>query len=198
MNEKMIKTANGLYKFFKVLEKCMVAAGIVLVIVGIMLPFFAKSMTSPATTATFGPLEMVLTNPIEDAFSDHILLLEGAMVAGIAMAVASWLTIRILCDIIAPMKEGKPFEAGASKKIKNLGIMTLILGALSQLLECAITTVTFLAYEVETLVDGSAVMSVNYDYHFDIKFVLVALVIFLLSYVFKYGEELQREADETL
>ena len=46
--------------------------------------------------------------------------------------------------------------------------------------------------------DHPAVESVMYNYSIRLWFVAVALVLFFLSYVFRYGEDLQRESDETL
>ena len=49
------------------------------------------------------------------------------------------------------------------------------------------------------LAESGALLGETSDYlTVEGNFVLVAVVAFLLSYVFKYGEELQRQSDETL
>lgn len=33
---------------------------------------------------------------------------------------------------------------------------------------------------------------------YDVTFIIIAVILFLASYAFQYGEELQQQADETL
>ena len=40
--------------------------------------------------------------------------------------------------------------------------------------------------------------SFTYNYSIDLWFAAAALILFFLSYIFRCGEALQREADETL
>ena len=54
------------------------------------------------------------------------------------------------------------------------------------------------AYHIEKLLNPSVVSSVTFDFKTGVWFVVPALFLFFLSYIFRYGEELQREADETL
>ena len=42
------------------------------------------------------------------------------------------------------------------------------------------------------------IAAVAYNFDVDLWFLGAALVLFFLSFIFRYGEELQREADETL
>ncbi len=44
----------------------------------------------------------------------------------------------------------------------------------------------------------AAISAVIYDYSLDLWFAIAARILFFLSCVFRYGEELQRESDETL
>ena len=44
----------------------------------------------------------------------------------------------------------------------------------------------------------SVVADCSYDFDLDIGFIVAALVVFMLAYVFSYGESLQIESDETL
>ena len=96
------------------------------------------------------------------------------------------------------MKEGTPFAAGMAGKIRKLGWTVLIGGfiaevgrRLSQLFEAR-------AYQIERLLNMEAITSVDYNYSISLWFVFAALILFFLSYIFRCGEELQKEADETL
>ena len=54
------------------------------------------------------------------------------------------------------------------------------------------------AYDLSFLKSASLVESISYNYRMDLWFVWAALLVFFLSYVFRCGERLQRESDETL
>ncbi len=198
MNNKMIKTANGLHTFFKVFKKILEAATIVLIAIGAIFPFVKDKMLSPTSHISFGPLELVLANPVTTHATNEILLIEAAIVSALVLVIVSWLMVKSIIGILSPMKEGTPFEKGVSNNIRKIGVLSLVLGFMVQVLEMAITGVSFVAFDVESLINSSNVSTVNYDYQFNFSFILVAFLVFLLSYVFKYGEELQRESDETL
>ncbi len=82
--------------------------------------------------------------------------------------------------------------------IRKLGILVLIYGVLSQALQYLVTYLPFNTYDMASLFNFENVIKYEYRFRPDTSFLIVALVIFLLSYVFKYGEQLQRESDETL
>ena len=54
------------------------------------------------------------------------------------------------------------------------------------------------AYRVQELLNAEAFASVSYDYSINLWFVVTALILFFLSYIFRSGEALQKESDETL
>jgi hypothetical protein len=51
---------------------------------------------------------------------------------------------------------------------------------------------------VTALFNTSVVTGYTYNGISDVSFLAIAVVLFLLSYIFQYGENLQRESDETL
>ena len=54
------------------------------------------------------------------------------------------------------------------------------------------------AYDLSFLAAAPIVEKVQYNYTVDLWFVWAALLVFFLSYVFRCGERLQQESDETL
>jgi hypothetical protein len=54
------------------------------------------------------------------------------------------------------------------------------------------------AFDVTVLLNPEVVNGYSYNGTFDCSFLVGAVILFLLSYIFRYGEELQRESDETL
>ena len=53
-------------------------------------------------------------------------------------------------------------------------------------------------YHVSELFRPEKIAEVEMSFKMDWKFMIVASVIFLMSYIFKYGAELQKLSDETL
>ena len=96
------------------------------------------------------------------------------------------------------MKEGTPFAAGISDKVRKLGWAVLIGGAVSEIGRAISDIFEIRAYRIEELLNAEHFTSISYDYSIHLWFVVTALLLFFLSYVFRSGEELQRQSDETL
>nr|MCR5372345.1 hypothetical protein [Solobacterium sp.] len=82
--------------------------------------------------------------------------------------------------------------------LKRLGWIVIAGGILSGALETFSSGFLWEAYDFTKIFNMDLVTGWTYHASFDLSFIAVAFVLFLLSYVFSYGEELQREADETL
>ncbi|MBQ2755983.1 MAG: DUF2975 domain-containing protein [Oscillospiraceae bacterium] len=119
-----------------------------------------------------------------------------AVVGGLLFA-ASYV-IKLLRDILKPMKEGRPFEESTPKKLRTVAWIELAGGFVLELLGIAERMVTAHIYPMEEIFSSSAIANVEYAYTMDFGFVLVFCVIMVLSYIFSYGQKLQRESDETL
>jgi hypothetical protein len=96
------------------------------------------------------------------------------------------------------MKEGRPFEVGVSKILRKLAWVTLIGGAVSEAATIIASHVEVRAFDFPALFNSSAVTGYTFNRTFDFSFIVGAVILFLLSYIFRYGEQLQRDSDETL
>ena len=106
--------------------------------------------------------------------------------------------VKIARKILKPMKEGLPFDESISKNLKNLGILTLIGGGIWSITKVIVDTTTFNAYQINELFRPEMITNVELSVSLDTTFLVIAAVIFLLSYIFQYGTELQKLSDETL
>ncbi len=104
----------------------------------------------------------------------------------------------IIRKVLAPMKEGRPFDQGISQMIKKLAWVVLAGGAIVRIGGCITMMIEIKAYDLTAFFAESAIEGYRLNYVVDLNFIITACVLFLLSYVFRYGEELQRESDETL
>lgn len=122
-----------------------------------------------------------------------------ATVGGAIGMIVVLVGIKMLREIIAPMKDGGPFVEGISLKMRNFGIFTLVAGVVGNILELVMwhiaQRILFSAVTVPEIYAQD--LRMNYEYVIDGSYIVFALFIFLLSYIFKYGEELQKQSDET-
>ncbi|MDD3796728.1 MAG: DUF2975 domain-containing protein [Lachnospiraceae bacterium] len=103
--------------------------------------------------------------------------------------------IHIVRKMLQPMKEGRPFDTAVSKNFKKLGWFSLIYG-IAEIIIKAISQHFVISALSEAALSSGAILSVEHMY--DGSFILIAVLLFLFSYIFRYGEELQTQADETL
>ncbi len=106
---------------------------------------------------------------------------------GLTLACALY-TLRTFRAMLACMKNGQPFDALVADNFHKLGVFTLVADVVSAILKA------ILAGVMTAQLAGGFSVSIR----FDLTFLLAAGVLFLLAYIFRYGQQLQQQADETL
>lgn len=106
--------------------------------------------------------------------------------------------IKIVRNILKPMREGTFFSGEISKNVKNLGTFIIVAGSVWSIVPVIFESIILNMYPVKELFAEGAVTGMTVEYHFDLTFIVVAMVVYLLAAIFRYGEELQKQADETL
>ena len=104
-------------------------------------------------------------------------------------------TIESICTITM---NHTPFDVRVSNHMKNLAKYILVGGIVFNILEvCRIMqfkqTINFYL-----LFNTKYVTQINFDIRLHLSFLVFAALIYLLSYIFRYGQELQQLSDETL
>ncbi|MBO4886699.1 MAG: DUF2975 domain-containing protein [Firmicutes bacterium] len=199
-NNKLIKSATVIDRILKIFQGFAIAG---MVVAAIFIPLsliFGDKIIAKADKLTLDALDLELSGDLSaylnmaNVKSSIVVMLIGM----ILMAAAVWFCLRVLREILAPMKEGQPFASGIADKIRKLGWTVLVAGAISEIGGMLNAVFELRMYQLEKIVNPALVSEISYDYSFNIGFVFVALIIFFLSYVFRYGEALQKESDETL
>ncbi len=120
------------------------------------------------------------------------------------MLIGSWgmwlrfyevITIR---RIIKPMKEKSPFDGSVAKNIRKLSWIILIGEGVDACAEYAIRVWEYHNFNYEEIFISDKLVSISTDYNLNISFIWMFLIVYLLSYAFQYGQELQIQSDETL
>ncbi len=134
------------------------------------------------------------------------------LAAALAMLIPAWMAVQTIRGILKPMTGGQPFHSAVSRNLKRLAWLTLITGGMYQLLQEAKLLLSKVLFGIEWRLFGQTVFAqINPEFKrfadnihlqatpaFDLGFLVLAAVIFLLAYVFNYGEQLQTLSDETL
>ena len=101
-------------------------------------------------------------------------------------------------ELLVPMKADRPFAAGVSGTIRKLAIATLIGGGLIELANTVRGYLEVKLFDLDSIFNKAVVGEISPNLNINLWFFFAALILFFLSYVFRRGEELQREEDETL
>lgn len=196
--EKLIKSANTMYTIVNILEK-VVLVGLVLIVLGAGLIFFVpKGQAVTMSKITVGTLTMELYDNALPAESFQIQTTLIGMAAAAIICLMVFFGLRIVKDILVPMKEGRPFEHSVSLDIRKLGLLVLFGGIVGQGAMFATNFMWIHNLDLMTFFNREVVKSITINNSFSLSFVFIALLLFLLSYVFEYGWQLQQESDETL
>jgi hypothetical protein len=101
-------------------------------------------------------------------------------------------------EILLPMKEGKPFDAIVSTNLKKLAKLSIVIGILYNIIILSEQILTVFVYDLPGLLISEKISHVGGMFQVDLAFIVYWAILLLLSYVFRYGEELQQLSDETL
>lgn len=202
-NAGMRRTASVINRILKVFQIVAIVGAIVTAVFIPLTLIFGEKVIADASVLDIG----CLTIRFKGGFADYLdmgslkLNIVMTLVSAIIALGAGWYCIKVLREILAPMKEGRAFAEGISNKIKKLGWTVLIGGGIVEIGRMAEDLFTVRAYKLAEIISHPAVESVGVAAKtgsIHPWFILAALLMFFLSFVFGCGEKLQRESDETL
>lgn len=201
---KLISTAKKLDTFFKVMQIILTIIMITLIVcsvigtAGIIFDLPPDMVGTGFDTMELSFFEIKIAQGYTPDFHSILMIFIVAMIFGIGSIVIFKFGVKYIRDILKPMSEGQPFNSIVSLNMKKLSILTMIYGILDNCIGILERLACSYGYNIEKLLENEKVIDVNIDYSFDLSFLIVTALFFLLSYVFKYGEELQQLSDETL
>ena len=101
-------------------------------------------------------------------------------------------------EILRPMADEKPFDSIVSVNLKKLARLSINLGILANIIILTEQIMTVFIYDLPGLLISEKITHVGGMFNVDLTFLLYWAILMLLSYVFRYGEQLQQLSDETL
>lgn len=96
------------------------------------------------------------------------------------------------------MTEEKPFDAVVGTNLRKLAKLSINLGILYNIIILSEQIMTVFVYDLPDLLLSEKITHIGGMFTLDLTFVVYWAFLMLLSYVFRYGEELQQLSDETL
>lgn len=200
--EKLKRTAKGLDTFFKLAYRLGLAAiilgGIIILFVWWLYLGDPDILDLLRFDLTFGGIRFRLADSVvpgrEYGFWYFLL---GTLIGGAQLPVFCMI-FHSIRGILEPMKEGKPFDENIAGYLRRLGWLTIANGILAELAEL-VTIGNFLTgYDLGALFLSDKITQVTTSHSFDATFLIYAVVLFLLSEIFRHGAQLQQLSDETL
>lgn len=191
--DKLKKTARGLDIFFKILFWAFAVFAVIFLAAGIFLA--VGGSIKPENIVMFYSINGVkfnVENIPNSGYMPQFIILALMCVVICALALYG---IKIIRGMLAPMKEGRPFSSAVSNGFKRLGWLSIIVGII-QLVMTAISQSVLVELVISLAPEESMIVGTQHTY--DMTFIPVAALLFLFSFIYKYGEELQQLSDETL
>ena len=198
-NSKMARVAKNLDTLAKVGGKIASGFGIACIVIAFFtLIFGGKMYTEGAITLDLDFIKFHLND--SSYVNVHFIkwyVFAATLGGGIICFLVSYIA-KLFRNILSPMKMGRPFEKGISESLRKTGWAVLIGGFLSEAVGIVARLLLIKAYSINTLFASDAIAKTEFVFTMDFTFVLITCVIFLLSYIFTYGQLLQQDSDETL
>ena len=131
------------------------------------------------------------THAIKDAITEFL-----ADTFGFVMNLFVICTIR---KLLKPMTQGQPYDGTVSRTLKKLGIGCILICVVVNLfnaLQIQSTHAVFFEIVERNLI--GVVSGIASGFSLQLGYLFIGIVLLVFSLVFRYGEELQVQADETL
>ena len=202
--DRMQKTAGWLDKFFHVLQIAYVVAavtagvGLVLIAVCFIFKLNPEMIGTGYNTPDLGFLELTLAEAFVPDKRSILTIVAVDIAMGGILSLLGRAGVSCIRRLLAPMKAGLPFHDSAAACLKRLAILSLVIGVVLNVSELASRLLTDQVYGLSELLLSDRILGVQMHGKPDLSCLVVSGVLLLLSYVFRYGQELQRLSDETL
>lgn len=199
MNDKMIKTASVLDKLTKILGGIARVCGFVCLVFVVLVLVLGEAVFVPSSNVLeLGFVEFQLNadyQAITPAVKTYTVI---SLLIASASCFLFYFIMKHLRAVLISVKEGRPFEKAVCGSFRKLGILSLAGGLVYELSGWGQQLMLLNAYPLDEIFSSPAITGMHINFIMDPGFILISLVFFLLSWIFSYGSELQRQSDETI
>ena len=200
--EKLTKTARVLHKIVRILYRLGIVGTIVTAVALVLITLLPadslrQAVSSADMTIELGTAELHLSRILEPIGDIRLFLCAvfGVATASLALSVCA---LKLVLRILRLMADGRPFDGTVSANFKRLGWVTLAGVAVHYVMDGVDAAMDVSMFDLDQFFRPDMVKGVTIQNTDSLSCLLIPIMMFLLSYVFRYGEELQRQSDETL
>ena len=170
---------------------------IVFAVFVVLAKLFGEKLTDGSFTLD---LDFIKLHLAQDAIAAGVIQnrMEVILFTGLIGCIFIRYGLGFLRRILAPMKEGRPFEEEVAVNLKKVAWLLLIGGGLIQVIGLAERALLVRDLPMDAIFSAPAIHSVEYVFTLDFGFVWLFCVVRFLAQIFAYGQQLQQESDETL
>lgn len=198
-NKKMIATAGHLDTVLRISEGFMKAFAIVFAVFMVLVKLFGEKMVAGTFSLDLDFVKLHLTEAYGGIPAGLVTgQVEVVLITGCIGCIFIRYGIGFLRGILAPMKEGRPFDGAVPLNLKKFAWVYLIGSGLVQVMGMVQRALLARTLPMDAIFSSPAIDSVEYVFTMDFAFVWVFCVLRLLAQIFEYGQRLQLESDETL
>lgn len=195
---KMITTANNLDTIFRFAEGFMKAFAIVFAVFVVLLKVFREGVVTGSVSLDLDFVKLHLAGEYGMVTGSVLNHVDMILITGCLGCIAIRYALGALRSILAPVKNGRPFDREVSDGLRKLAWIILAGGGLIQILGMIGRTLLIHSLDLDAIFASAAIESVEYVFTMDFGFVWMFCVVMFLSQIFEYGQQLQQESDETL
>lgn len=197
--EKLKRIANQLDTWSNVGLRIFLVCAVIIFVTAVVFAFLGDGVYESASTSVgIGNYSFELSKEhLPEPSAIRLRLVSGLIFASVFIALIAY-ALKIVRAILAPIKEGRPFSDTVAENIRKLSWVYIIAAVFYSVGLFAVQFLVFNCYDVSSLFLSDKIIGVEIEYNLDISFVAVFGVLQLVSYIFRYGAELQAESDETL
>lgn len=199
--EKMMKISKNLNIFANVAKHLFRVAAVIIALAAVILLFLSPHHPMWQN----GTYSLTLGNVALELIPDGAIPAEAtrsALIIGLVFCVPvlffSAKCLAIIQDILTPMTQGKPFDTKVADSLKKLSFIVLAAGAVMEVGKVALSALLLNSIRLDALFNPELVAGYTVKHVLSMNFIFLFAVLYLMSHVFRYGEELQVLSDETL
>ncbi|MCM1365539.1 MAG: hypothetical protein NC122_04425 [Faecalibacterium sp.] len=204
---KLQNTATTLDKIVKILRKLDLAAIIIgcIIFVICFVPMIAMFTDAQGadyyneTTSSIISSGMMIKLSEPCVTNKYSVVLEYIdIIPTLLLTVLSYFVLGYIRNILQPMKDGVPFHNEISTNIKKLAIIILPYGIVSNITSLVTAILENRFTDYSAIIAASPIESIKSLPILDGGFLIAFFILIFVSYIFRYGETLQQQVDETL
>ena len=199
--EKMMKISKNLNIFANVARQVFKSAAIVIAVCVVILLFVSphhEMWRNGTYSLELGhvTLELIPDGAIPaEATRNRVI---GGLIFCVPLLLLMARCLAVVQDILRPMSEGTPFDRSVSESFRKLSFYVLIGGFLAEAGGMLTAALQLNSIQLSALFNPALVSGSTVEIVMDTGFLFLFAALYLMSHVFRYGEQLQQLSDETL